>query len=311
MALVEYDLFGQKRDKVQTAIDRLRAFETEEGYYVADSGGKDSSCVVKLCEMAGVKFDAHYNATTIDPPQLVRFIRRHHPQTEIEKPEYTMRELIVKEQIPPTRLMRYCCKHLKELHGQGRVVVTGVRWAESGNRKNNQGLVTFATASKELNNAANLSGAEPNQTSRGGLILNTDNDENRRMVEMCYRTHKTLVNPIIDWTGEDVWEFIRHYNVPYCELYDCGFKRLGCVACPLGGSASMQRELEFFPQFKKFYIHTFDEMLDARRKAGKHINRYWTDGESVLRWWVGKGGENKDELQLGIFDEKEEATDEM
>ena len=109
MALVEYDLFGQKRDKVQTAIDRLRAFEPEEGYYVADSGGKDSTCVVKLCEMAGVKFDAHYNATTIDPPQLVRFIRKHHPETEIEKPEYTMRELIVKKQMPPTRLMRYCC----------------------------------------------------------------------------------------------------------------------------------------------------------------------------------------------------------
>lgn len=128
---------------------------------------------------------------------------------------------------------------------------------------------------------------------------------------MCYRTHKTLVNPIIDWTDEDVWEFIRHYNVPYCELYDCGFKRLGCVACPLGGSASMQRELEFFPQFKKFYIRTFDEMLDARRKAGKSINRHWTDGESVLRWWIGKGGKSKDELQLGIFDETDEMTDEM
>ena len=177
MALVEYDLFGQKRDKVQTAIDRLRAFEPKDGYYVADSGGKDSSCVVKLCEMAGVKFDAHYNATTIDPPQLVRFIRQNHPKTEIEKPEYTMRELIVKKQMPPTRLMRYCCQHLKELHGKGRVVVTGVRWAESGNRKNNQGLVTFTTASKELNNAADLSGAEPNRTSKNGLILNTDDDE--------------------------------------------------------------------------------------------------------------------------------------
>lgn len=89
MALIEYNIFGEKRDKVKTAINRLRTFEPKEGYYVADSGGKDSTCVVKLCEMAGVKFDAHYHATTIDPPQLVRFIRKHHPATEIEKPEHT------------------------------------------------------------------------------------------------------------------------------------------------------------------------------------------------------------------------------
>ena len=54
MALIEYNIFGEKRDKVKTAINRLRTFEPKEGYYVADSGGKDSTCVVKLCEMAGV-----------------------------------------------------------------------------------------------------------------------------------------------------------------------------------------------------------------------------------------------------------------
>lgn len=308
MALVEYDLFGAKRDKVQMAIDRLRAFEPKEGYYVADSGGKDSSCVVKLCEMAGVKFDAHYNATTIDPPQLVRFIRQHHPETEIEKPEYTMRELIIKKQCPPTRFMRYCCAELKETRGEGRIVVTGVRWAESLNRRKKRGLVNID--GEKARKIADELGAE-HRDARYGIILNTDNDKNRRMVEMCYRTHQTLVNPIIDWTDEDVWEFIKRYNVPYCELYDCGFKRLGCVACPQGGFANMQRDLEFFPQFKKFYIHTFDEMMDARRKAGKLNDRQWTDGESVLRWWIGKGEWSKDELQLGIFDETEGMTDEM
>lgn len=40
MALVEYDIFGRKRDKVQTAIDRLRTFEPKEGYFLAFSGGE-------------------------------------------------------------------------------------------------------------------------------------------------------------------------------------------------------------------------------------------------------------------------------
>lgn len=65
--------------------------------------------------------------------------------------------------------------------------------------------------------------------------MNYDGDAGRRTVELCYRTNKTIVNRIIDWTDEDVWEFLRAYKIPYCELYNEGFKRLGCIGCPLGG----------------------------------------------------------------------------
>ena len=44
--LIEKDLFGTVRDKVKIAQERLKAFEPSEGYYVADSGGKDSACVL-------------------------------------------------------------------------------------------------------------------------------------------------------------------------------------------------------------------------------------------------------------------------
>ena len=61
MALIDYNLFG-KIDKVQMAIDRLKAFEPEDGYIVADSGGKDSTCIVTLAQMAGVKHECVYNS---------------------------------------------------------------------------------------------------------------------------------------------------------------------------------------------------------------------------------------------------------
>lgn len=86
MALVEYDLFGQKRDKVQTAIDRLRAFEPQEGYFLAFSGGKDSQCIYHLAKMAGVKFDAHYQVTSVDPPELVQFIKAQYPDVHRDIP---------------------------------------------------------------------------------------------------------------------------------------------------------------------------------------------------------------------------------
>lgn len=39
--------------------------------------------------------------------------------------------------------------------------------------------------------------------------------------------------PIIDWTDEDVEQFIKEYNVPLSKAYtDYGFERTGCMACP-------------------------------------------------------------------------------
>lgn len=134
MALVEATLFGTV-DKVALAIDRLRQFEPREGYYVAFSGGKDSCVLLDLIKRAGVRYDAHYNSTTVDPPELVRFIREHHPKVERHQPRETMWQLIVKNGMPPLRNMRYCCRELKEVGGAGRFVVTGIRWQESRYRK--------------------------------------------------------------------------------------------------------------------------------------------------------------------------------
>lgn len=104
--LLEQTLFGV-RDKVEIAKDRLRAFEPEEGYYLAFSGGKDSQCIYHIAKEAGVKFDAHYNLTTVDPPELVHFIKKNYPDVHIDKPEKTMWQLIEKKGLP-TRMKRWC-----------------------------------------------------------------------------------------------------------------------------------------------------------------------------------------------------------
>lgn len=157
--------------KIWQAKERLIQFEPEEGYYLAFSGGKDSVVIKALAEMAGVKYDAHYNLTSVDPPELVHFIKEKHADVAIDIPRYkdgkqiTMWNLIPKKLMPPTRLVRYCCAELKERSGEGRMTITGVRWAESSARAKNQGIVTVADK-----RAAKLIDEDPNfmSTNRGG-----------------------------------------------------------------------------------------------------------------------------------------------
>ena len=110
-------------DKVEKAIKRLQLYEPPEGYYLCFSGGKDSVVIKALADMAGVKYDAHYSITGIDPPELVKFIKEYHKDVIFEYPRYrdgtrvTMWNLIPKKTMPPTRLARYCCAYLKENGG--------------------------------------------------------------------------------------------------------------------------------------------------------------------------------------------------
>lgn len=157
--LHQIDIYG--KDKVQTAIDTLRFFEPKDGsgYYLAFSGGKDSVCIKALADMAGVKYEAHYHVTSVDPPELVRFVKAEYPDVAFEHPKdktgkpITMWGLIRKKKYPPTRLARYCCAALKENGGIGRTTVTGVRWSESTNRMKNQGIVTIPIKGAEKNNS--------------------------------------------------------------------------------------------------------------------------------------------------------------
>lgn len=121
--------------KVNKAIKYLQTYEPKEGYYVAFSGGKDSIVIYDLVKRANVKHDTHHSITTIDPPEMLRWIKVNYPEVERHKPEMSMFELVTFKKSLPTRIGRFCCEYLKESGGNNRVVVLGVRSEESSNRK--------------------------------------------------------------------------------------------------------------------------------------------------------------------------------
>lgn len=277
------------QEKEKIAISRLKSFEPEtEPYYLCYSGGKDSDCIRILAQLAGVKHEIHHNLTTVDAPETVQYVKSI-PDVIIDKAKYpdgshkTMWNLIVKKGIPPTRLIRYCCSELKEQGGKHRVKVTGVRWAESTRRKESSDLVKIIGKPKTAQKFADEIGAEYAITNQGGLVMNDDNEKSRRLVEHCYRTISTMVNPIIDWSDCEVWEFLNHYGCKSNPLYQCGHNRIGCIGCPMASTRYRLLEFEQYPTYKQSYIHAFEKMIHQH-----NFETYsWKSGKDVFDWWIG------------------------
>ena len=172
------------------------------------------------------------------------------------------------------------------------MIVTGVRWAESVRRKALHGVADIQTESKKLHEQAAADNPAYKMNKNGGIVFMDDNIESRQMVEQCYAKRKTTVNPIVDWTDEDVWEFLNDVaKVPHCELYDEGFTRLGCIGCPLQGREGMLRDFERWPGYKRLYIKAFDKMIanhpgEIKVATGELAENTTGGGTAIYTGWV-------------------------
>ena len=277
-------------DKVDIAVKRLReAAEMSQALHdkpllVTYSGGKDSDTVLRLAQIAKIPFEVQHSHTTADAPETVYHVRDKFRELELagikceidyhtqpDGTRTTMWNLIPRKLIPPTRLVRYCCDELKEGGGKDRMITTGVRWDESTARKSRGALEIISKRRKK------------------SIFLNNDNDEDRRLFETCTMKGKRVSNPIIDWETNDVMDFLTGEKVKLCSLYSEGWKRVGCIGCPMAGK---HRYAEFarYPTYKKAYIRAFDKMMEMRRLRGMPRGVEMDEtGVDVFHWWMEDG----------------------
>lgn len=266
--------------KLEHSIQLLRKSESlalrysDDGFFLAFSGGKDSQALYHVAKMAGVKFKAHYQLTTLDPPEVVRFIRSHYPDCSIERPRMTFSQLCIHKKLLPTRVMRFCCAELKETKGAGTVTLTGVRRAESARRAQHKEVI------RRSNNKQRNVGGD------GETMLDQFNREREIEGVQCIKgKDKIVINPIIEWSDKDVWHFLNNVaKVEHCSLYDEGWHRLGCLFCPISNKKTIIMEMHRYPKYYDMMLRTIARI---RAAGGLAEAEGFTDAE-VFDWWVSK-----------------------
>lgn len=238
------------------------AMQPEEGFHVSFSGGKDSQVVLELVKMAGVKYKAVYSVTTNDPADNVRFIKQYYHDVEFRIPGESYFQLIEKKGVP-TMYHRWCCALFKETTGVGCVVLAGVRKEESRKRAEYPEAFRFSRKKGEKE------------------VLDLDKMEANEF-RCIGGKDKFMVYPILEWTEEDVWNFIAMRGLPVNPCYKT-HKRVGCVFCPFARPKDIRAYCETHPKLKSAFIRAIQ-----RYREKNDSRQILPTAEADFDWWLSR-----------------------
>jgi len=192
---------------VDEALDFIQQHEPPGGYFVGFSGGKDSIVTLDLVRRTGVKYEAFYCMTMIDPPEVLAFIKKNYPEITRLRSKITFWQGILKNGLPYAG-RRWCCRILKKDPAKKILLkhrIMGLRMEESWKRA-----------------------ALPR-------------------IDYIKSYKQFIYKPIFEWSSSDIWDYIKAENLPYPALYDEGFARLGCIVCPYIAGKALKRNKARWP----------------------------------------------------------------
>lgn len=184
---------------------------------------------------------------------------------EFTKLRTNIYEMAKKKKILPTMLRRWCCAEFKERHGAGTCTLIGIRREESSRRaKRNEVEVSSRKFSEDFDQFS---------------------EHQEKMITCVGGKDKILISPILTWTEEDVWDFLNSQGIPHCELYDRGYKRIGCIMCPMSSFKQKLREMREYPHVLRKWLETIEWLNDNVWKYNEKIEQGITTKQR-LHWWI-------------------------
>ncbi|MGL5690801.1 MAG: phosphoadenosine phosphosulfate reductase family protein [Bacteroidales bacterium] len=256
--------------KIDHAVGVIEQFynATDGKMYISFSGGKDSTVLLHLVRMIYPSTKAMYIKSGNDYPEMHKFVNKFN-NVDIVRPTKTMKHIIHKYGFPlvskEMAMYIYDAKHTKSekmlnlrLHGIRNGVKTRQgciykKWIYLVNADFDISHKCCKYLKKEparlyekrtglypiLGNMATESSLRKQQYLKTGCNILSDN--------------KKVSYPLSLWTEDDIWAYIRMFNLDYCELYDKGYERTGCMVCGFGAHLDKDRFERLRIMYPKVY----------------------------------------------------------
>lgn len=108
-----------------------------------------------------------------------------------------------------------------------------------------------------------------------------------------------LINPVVNWTTAEIWEYIRKFKIPYCKLYDEGRERIGCIFCPNSSRAQLEDDVKRYPEFVKYFEKALDIVIEKKAAKGKPSK--FKTGAEWFQAWICRDKKIKPENSTPLF----------
>lgn len=96
-----------------------------------------------------------------------------------------------------------------------------------------------------------------------------------------------LVMPLLEWDDNDVWDYIKSNSLKYCELYDMGKKRIGCLFCALEGKEDLEIDKRLYPRMWERFVKHVREVYEMNKNRLK-VYEYFESFEEYFDWWMSR-----------------------
>jgi len=239
--------------------------------YVSFSGGKDSTVLLHIVRGMYPDVKAVFFDTGLEYPEIREFVKTI-DNVDWVKPKMSFLEVIEKYGYPV--VSKEIAYKVSQIRSTNSIKLKNKRLYgdKNGNGKISEKWKFLIDAPFKIDSrCCDVMKIRPakkyeKETSLHPIIGTMAQDSRMRQQKYLqngcngFNLNRPVCLPLSFWLEQDIWEYIKQFNVPYSKIYDMGYERTGCMWCMFG--VHMEEEPNKFQLMQDTHPQIYDYCIN-------------------------------------------------